>query len=377
MSGDRDIAICVAIPTDRGSVQTFVEAHVRNLPGRVETIYERPFAVDGQGRSVRPSLPARALGAAVHRALGVRLDRRFEHAALAKSLKRLAVDVVLAEFGLGGVMVQEACRRAGVPFVVHFHGTDAHTRPLLDRWGRAYRRMFQKCAAAVAVSRPMQEQLVHLGAPPEKVLYNPYGVDLERFSPVDAGANPPKFVGVGRFVEKKAPHVTLLAFRRVLDACPDARLLMIGDGPLLPACRDMAAALGMSGAAELPGRQPHERIAEAMADARAFVQHSVTAESGNAEGMPNSILEAGARALPVVSTRHAGIPEAVAEGETGFLVDERDMEGMADHMIVLARDPALAARLGAAARRRIAAEFSMGGRIGALYDRLREAAEGR
>ena len=80
-----------------------------------------------------------------------------------------------------------------------------------------------------------------------------------------------------------------------------------------------------------------------------------------------SILEAGASGLPVVSTRHAGIPEAVAEGETGFLVDEHDAAGMASHMLRLARDPALAGKLGQAARRRIQASFSREQSFGRLW----------
>jgi glycosyltransferase involved in cell wall biosynthesis len=275
------------------------------------------------------------------------------------------------------VLIQPACRRAGVPLVVHFHGYDASRHEILERFAAGYQRMFRRCAAVVVVSRLMQEQLVRLGAPPQNVRLNPYGVDLERFTPTDAAANPPLFVAVGRFVEKKAPQLTLLAFRRVLEACPDARLAMLGDGVLLDACRDIVRALGLSDAVDLAGRQPHERVAECLAGARAFVQHSVTPDSGDCEGMPNAVLEAGACALPVVSTRHAGIPDAVVEGETGFLVEERDVEGMAQHMTTLALDPALAGRMGAAARERMVAEFSMEQRIAALHDILKEAAGGR
>ena len=79
------------------------------------------------------------------------------------------------------------------------------------------------------------------------------------------------------------------------------------------------------------------------------------------------ILEAGGSGLPVISTRHAGIPDVVIEGETGFLVDERDVEGMAKHMLRIAEDPPLAARLGQAARKRIADHFSLEGAISALW----------
>jgi len=104
-----------------------------------------------------------------------------------------------------------------------------------------------------------------------------------------------------------------------------------------------------------------------MSQARAFVQHSVEASDGDCEGMPVSILEAGATGIPVVSTRHGGIPDAVIEGKTGLLVDERDVAGMAQHMFQLAKHPALADQLGRAARVKMRSEFSMERSISRLW----------
>jgi len=83
------------------------------------------------------------------------------------------------------------------------------------------------------------------------------------------------------------------------------------------------------------------------------------ARDGDSEGTPVAVLEAGASALPVVSTRHANIPDVIVEGETGFLVDERDVRGMAAQMIKLAEQPELAAELGSANRQRIEQHFDM------------------
>ena len=106
---------------------------------------------------------------------------------------------------------------------------------------------------------------------------------------------------------------------------------------------------------------------EEMRRVRCFVQHSVEAASGDCEGTPVAIIEAGATGLPVVATRHGGIPDVVIEGETGFLVDEHDVDGMAHCMLRLAEDPALAGRLGEAARARIESCFSMQRSIGELW----------
>ena len=224
-----------------------------------------------------------------------------------------------------------------LPLIVHFHGADISKHQVLRTYGEAYRVLFREARAIVAVSKPMQQRLISLGAPREKVHCNPCGVDCEVFrsaSPATAG---PVFVAVGRFVEKKAPQLTILAFARVHQRNPDARLRMIGDGPLLDACRDLARGLGVAPAVTFLEAQPHSVIQEEMRNARGFVQHSIEAPSGDSEGMPVAILEAGASGLPVVATRHAGIPDAVIEGTTGFLVDEHDVDGMAEGMLRLIR----------------------------------------
>jgi glycosyltransferase involved in cell wall biosynthesis len=180
------------------------------------------------------------------------------------------------------------------------------------------------------------------------------------------------FLAVGRFVEKKASHLTIQAFAKVHEAFPEARLRMIGDGPLLKDCRELAKNLGAAEAIEFLGTQPHAVVGSEMSRARCFVQHSVEAASGDCEGTPVGILEAGASGLPVISTRHSGIPEIVVEGETGFLVDEKDVEAMTQHMLQIAQSAALADRLGVAARKRIETHFSLEGTIAALWDVIEE-----
>ena len=128
---------------------------------------------------------------------------------------------------------------------------------------------------------------------------------------------------------------------------------MIGGGPLFERCVELADDLGVSGSVEFPGFLPHEELAAVQRSARAFVQHSMEAPSGDSEGMPVAILEAAASGLPVVATRHAGIPDAVIDGVTGFLVDEGDVAAMSARMIQLAIDPALAAEFGVRARSHI------------------------
>jgi glycosyltransferase involved in cell wall biosynthesis len=109
----------------------------------------------------------------------------------------------------------------------------------------------------------------------------------------------------------------------------------------------------------LHGVQPSPVVADLMAKADIFLQHSATdPTNGDMEGLPVAILEAMARGLPVVSTRHAGIPEQVVEEETGFLVDEGDVDGMAKGILRLAIDPSLRQRMGQAGHRRAMENFT-------------------
>lgn len=283
---------------------------------------------------------------------------------LIKYFRQHQFDVVLANYGVTGAKIWKACAKANIPLIVHFHGFDAFHKQTLKRYGNAYRKMFQYASYLIAVSDDMCKQLIALGAEEQKVVRIPYGINTSYFVPDNPfhlqrkSASPPVFLAVGRFTAKKAPHLTIQAFRKVLEEIPESKLIMVGDGELLEMCRELVENLGLSGKIEFKGVLPSSDIAQLMREARAFVQHSVTAPDGDKEGMPNTILEACASALPVVSTYHAGIPEAVLHGKTGFLVEEGDVEGMAQYMIKLAKDPALAAELGYAARKHIEQHYT-------------------
>jgi len=199
---------------------------------------------------------------------------------------------------------------------------------------------------------------------------NACGVDQNRY----AGGNPatkgPVFLGVGRFVEKKAPYLTVLAFSKVVQIVPDARLIMVGDGPLLGPCKRLAAALGVSSTIEFLGVQGSSRVCELLRNSRAFVQHSLEADDGDCEGTPVAVIEAQMTGLPVISTRHAGIPDVVIDGETGFIVDEGDADRMSARMSQLACDPELAGRMGQAARKRAEAHYTLDRHLNQLAEMI-------
>lgn len=364
--------ICVVQSSSSRLTETFIRAQIELLPANVTAVYGQPVQV--QGRPVlSTSLASRSIRVFRRRASSLSNSEIAYQAVF----RRSNADAVLAEYGMTGVNVMRVCRRNRTPLIVHFHGYDASRKDILDRYSDLYRELFLQAAAIVAVSDVMRQQLISLGAPPDKVFYNPYGVDCTKFEQSDPSSSAAVLLSVGRFVEKKAPHLLLLSFARVCGRNKDAELHMIGDGPLLGVCRDLATALGIAGSVRFLGAQPHHVVRGEMLRARAFVQHSAVASDNDTEGTPVSILEAGASGLPVVSTRHAGIPSVVVHDETGFLVEERDVQGMAEYMNRVLTQPQLASALGAAARKRIEKYFRMEQSIGRLWSIIRSGVDGK
>ena len=231
--------------------------------------------------------------------------------------------------------------------------------------------MFDYAYRILSVSHVMTEALIELGADESKIVYNPYGAREYFFD------NDPDYrktlLAIGRFADIKAPYLTLMAFQKVAETDADAHLTMIGDGELFEACKSMVTTWGIQDRVTFTGALPHEEALPYFAQACAFVQHSVTTSYGDKEGMPNSILEAQAAGLPVISTRHAGIVNSVIEGETGFLVDERDVDGMAERMRTLLGDTDLCRSMGKNAREHIRQNYNIDDHIGRLQRVLDEA----
>lgn len=361
--------ICIVQPSMGAVSETFIRAHAELLPAEVQIVHGRLARIDGVP-VLSSHLPGR-LFRKLERMLGNHEYDWEVTQSYINAFQTFRPDIVLAEYGMTGTWIMNACQKLKIPFVVHFHGYDASVHSILDEYRQAYQQMFQKASAIIAVSRAMEQRLLELGAVRENLQFSSYGVDISRFTGAVPSAHPPVFLAVGRFVEKKAPHLTLLAFAEVLKQRSAARLRMIGEGPLLSICKDLAKGLGISEAVTFLGAQNPETVMKEMRGARAFVQHSVVAADGDSEGTPVAVLEAGASGLPVIATRHAGIPEAILHNETGILIEERDVAGMAQAMIKLIDDPARADGLGKAGRARISSEYSSDKSIQKLYTILK------
>lgn len=243
---------------------------------------------------------------------------------LADFLRRERVEVILAEFGTQALALAPLANEMEIPIFSYYRGTDASKALRTRRIQIAYRKMMPRLAGVFSVSQFLLDNLARHGVHHDNAHVIPSGVDVRRFLPADK--EPMSCLAVGRFVEKKAPLITLRSFAEATTGT-DARLDFIGDGPLLEPARSLARDLGVAGRVTFHGAQDHEFVRDRLQRTQFFLQHSVTAADGNTEGLPTAIQEAMACGCITVSTRHAGIPEAIDEGETGFLVEEHDADG--------------------------------------------------
>jgi len=278
-------------------------------------------------------------------------------------LLKYKIELVLAEYGITGSNMVDACKSAGTKLIVHFHGFDAFHTDTINSFKKEYIRMFDYCTSLVVVSDDMKNQLIELGANQDKIHKIPYGIDSNKFSGALPENNPPIFIFVGRFTAKKAPILTLKAFAKVVELIPEAKLIMVGSGELFDETVNLANKLELQKQVEFAGVQNPESVAKYLKSARCFVQHSVRSENGDSEGLPNTILEACASGLPVVSTKHAGIKEAVIHGETGFLCEEGDFVAMSEYMLKLGNNPKLAGEMGKNASIFVKNNYNLDGQI--------------
>jgi colanic acid/amylovoran biosynthesis glycosyltransferase len=259
-------------------------------------------------------------------------------------------DVVVCHFGWNAqraALLAPALRPARLAAV--FHGADVTSWTGGDGRGR-YARVFRELDHLLTVSDRFREQLLAWGADPARTSVHRVGIDVASFETSDVRSDgPTRLLSVARLVEKKGVQVAVRAIRD----CPELDVVyeVIGDGPMRAEVEALAAS---DPRIVLAGSKPPAAVREALGRAHVLLAPSVTASDGDQEGIPVAIMEAMAAGVPVVATRHSGIPELVVDGETGLLVDEHDADGLADAVARLIADPDLRRRLGDGGRRVVA-----------------------
>ena len=301
---------------------------------------------------------------------------------VAREVGRFRPDVVLTFPVNADLIGRLAGTLRRVPVVAGWKHSCGHTRAhALDRL--AERLLAPLTDYCVGVSPAQTRFLVaELGVAPRKLLFAPNGIDLSRFPGRDEAVRddalarslglPPGLPVIGvlaRFRPEKDHRTFLRAARLVADRRPDARFLLVGDGPLQDELRALARALGLDGRVVFAGKRDDVMPLLTLLDLSVL-------PSAN-DCFPYAVLESMAMGLPVVATSVGALPDIVEEGVTGHLVPPRDPERLAERMLELLDGPERARALGAAGRRRVERNFGLAGAAAALEGLIAEMAHGR
>jgi glycosyltransferase involved in cell wall biosynthesis len=278
----------------------------------------------------------------------------------------------------GGVM--GAAAAPGLPLVVSLHGSDVFVAERVSPARVAARAVFGRAGFVTACSADLARRAVALGAPEDRLEVVPYGVDTARFKPdpssrathraelgLPAGA--PLLVTAGRLVRKKGFEYLIDAMSR-LPA--DTTLAIAGTGDLAAALEARAREAHVADRVRFLGNVTQDAVGSWFAAADIAVIPSVRDDSGNVDGLPNTVLEALATGTPVIATPAGGIGAVIMDGATGLLVRERDPEALAAAAGALLRDRRRATALGGAAREMVDTRFgwaAAAARFEAAYDR--------
>lgn len=364
--------IAVLTPLAFDKAETFIKNHITNLPFEIVVLHggKIPHKQINKKQSKTNRFAHRVLSVFKKR-IGLPVQN-FQEYELSRILKREKIDVVFAEYLHVGAEVTELCEKQKIPLVAIGLGYEISHYQMLEKYHSKYQKMFQYAKAIFVVSEHMKHNIFKIGCNPKKVIYTPAGPAKEFFE-LTPNFKSNQLVSVGRFVDKKAPHLTILAFQQVLKIIPNAILVMAGDGPLWSACKDLVKALGIQQTVKFVGRISTKEHQQLLEESIAFVQHSKVAESGDSEGTPVAILEASAAGLPIVSTLHAGIPNVVQQNITGFLVQENDVSEMAKSMIWILQNKSEAKSMGAFGKSFVAENFTLKQHIETIAKHLEAA----
>jgi glycosyltransferase involved in cell wall biosynthesis len=298
--------------------------------------------------------------------------------AFLKRISKLNPALLHAHFGPNGTMALPLVQNLAVPLIVTFHGYDATVK---DEYSRrlsySYRVYLRRKELLkhegrlfIAVSEFIKNKLLDQGFPLDKIVVHYIGVDTEKFQPDPSVQRDPIVLFVGRLVEKKGCEYLIRAMSQVQAVLPDVELVIVGDGPLRSDLEGLAAKKLRR--YRFLGGQPLHIVKSWMNKAQVLAAPSVTASTGDSEGLPTVLIEAQAMGLPVVSSFHAGIPELVIHEKTGFLVAERNWEGLAKYILLLLEDVNLRHCLTQAGQNRVQTLFNLQKQTHALEEIYKE-----
>ena len=275
--------------------------------------------------------------------------------------RRQRYDAIHCQFGRNGIrgmFLRESGLMAG-KLVTQFRGSDLNVYPRrvgLD----VYDKLFQTGDQFLVLSRFLAKRAIDLGCRADRVVRLPLGVDLNRLPFVERHHSPDepiRVLTVARLVEVKGVDYAIRAIARVAAHFPNVHYRIVGGGPLREPLQTLARQEGLADQVEFLGPRPHDEVVRLYQQAHLFLLSGVVDRQGAEEGLGTVLVEAQATGLPVVASNVGGIPENVLDGESGFLVPQRDVDAIAEKLCFLIEHPETWPALGRAGRRHVEVNF--------------------
>ncbi|MFT5741125.1 MAG: colanic acid/amylovoran biosynthesis glycosyltransferase [Gammaproteobacteria bacterium] len=273
------------------------------------------------------------------------------------AMRQYAPGLIHAHFFNDGVDAIKLGQRLDIPVVTTLHGHDITKHANAKSGSTETRSFFQRVDKVIAVSNFIAAQAISRGCPENKLIQHYIGIDLERFQQEKCESEQPTLLFVGRLVEKKGCSYLLQAMERLHAEFPELELTIVGEGPLKATLQQEA--IDKTLRVNFVGTEPADSIRQRLATSWLFVAPSITAASGDAEGLGMVFLEAQALKTPVVSFRSGGVVEAVADGITGLLCNEKDVGKLTDNIRQLLNDADLRMQMGKQGRQRVEQQFDI------------------
>ncbi|MEL6567086.1 MAG: glycosyltransferase [Pseudomonadota bacterium] len=297
--------------------------------------------------------------------------------ALEAKIREIDPVAIHASFGKSGAYALPIARKFGLPLAVTYYGGDAtKTTNTKDSFIRVYNRrraaLWREADLILPCSDFIRWELLAKGAPDEKMIVHHNTADPNRFQP---GEKDKIILFAGRWTEKKGIETLIAALAKLGPRLEGWRVRLLGDGELKEGLVAQLEAAGVS--AELPGWIPADDMPKHFAEAMIACVPSQRAASGDAEGLPLVCVEAMLCECALAATYHAGIPECVKDGETGYLVEERDSDALADRLGRMIANPDATLAMGKAGRAFALESFNLVKQSKRLEDHLIRIAEAK
>lgn len=283
-------------------------------------------------------------------------------------LHQQPLDLLHAHFAIDGLYALSLAQQKNIPLVTTLHGFDVtvSNKDLLKSRSPAWinylihqNKIKKQGDKFICVSDFIAQQAIRNGFPEDKIIQHYIGIDVDKYQMRETSGEQGIILHVARLVEKKGTAVLINAIKHVKDKNAEARLVIIGDGPLLPGLKAQIAALGLEENVFFCGALPHTEVMAWMQKASMLVLPSITAKTGDAEGLGMVLLEAAVTGVPVIGTHHGGIPEAIIDERTGFLVKERNDKLLAEKISYLLNNEQKRSEMGINARAFISEKFNL------------------